>query len=692
VRWPPWRREPAGRTGTGVDVQPADGGGAPVDSGPPGWLEVPAMKRTVGPIPDTFKVGAAVRTDLVAPRPTRLTRPLGHHLSATGPTGYLLDLAIAAPVAQRSAEHELPLTIAPRPAGRDVEGTQPAVDRGGGAVGHTAPDTEGRAPAVQLQSAAPPPPTPPLRLAPTPEEAAPRRVRPVEPTSPDDPTGPRSTLDHTPTEPAAEVTPPDPAAAGDETGGEPALAPHVPPLIVPGPTGTPTPGVTDLGPPIQRLALRRALVEAGAVRPHQQRSDPAAQTVGQGGAVPVQRHAPADRPPADPPSGGASPGPTGERPARGGRVGSPPRQRADEDPPSATDGATAGSAGPGSAGVDGGIGRAVPFLPGRSGVPTVGPVGDHRPDDPLPSGPPTVARHVEPAPGPPPEPMHADPIDAPSERPLPLAAPAREQPTTTAGLPAEAAEAAEAVEAATMPTLGQRPFLVPGHTSAPVDRQPADRPPSPRANGAVRGAVVQRALAPLPHASPVPGPFASRSPEPPATTTPRLRSIPTPVASPLLPLPPPWGSPSPASPPPSAGRPTGGLPAPASAVADGGRHPAPLSLARQATTAPPEGPPARVVQALAEAGAAAVANGVARRADDGSLQFAPPAGEAAPPAAPAAAPATTAETGAGAAGGAAVPTDLDELARTLYDRIRWRLRTELRLDMERAGRGSGLLR
>jgi hypothetical protein len=47
--------------------------------------------------------------------------------------------------------------------------------------------------------------------------------------------------------------------------------------------------------------------------------------------------------------------------------------------------------------------------------------------------------------------------------------------------------------------------------------------------------------------------------------------------------------------------------------------------------------------------------------------------------APAAAPAAAAAAG-----------DLDELAHKLYDRIRWRMRAELRLDRERAGLGAGV--
>jgi len=58
------------------------------------------------------------------------------------------------------------------------------------------------------------------------------------------------------------------------------------------------------------------------------------------------------------------------------------------------------------------------------------------------------------------------------------------------------------------------------------------------------------------------------------------------------------------------------------------------------------------------------------------------------PSAPAAAPAAAPGGGAGAAG----TGDLDELAHKLYDRIRWRMRSELRLDMERAGLGAGTSR
>jgi len=60
------------------------------------------------------------------------------------------------------------------------------------------------------------------------------------------------------------------------------------------------------------------------------------------------------------------------------------------------------------------------------------------------------------------------------------------------------------------------------------------------------------------------------------------------------------------------------------------------------------------------------------------------------PSAPAPAPAAAPSGGTGA--GAAGTGDLDELAHKLYDRIRWRMRSELRLDMERAGPGAGTSR
>jgi hypothetical protein len=93
----------------------------------------------------------------------------------------------------------------------------------------------------------------------------------------------------------------------------------------------------------------------------------------------------------------------------------------------------------------------------------------------------------------------------------------------------------------------------------------------------------------------------------------------------------------------------------------------------------------------------ALASGAASLDEDGAVVFAPPAGEPpqlspsgadtapAPQRAPIAPPVDPAPAVPAAAPGGAPGADLDELARRLYDRIRLRLRTELRLDRERSG-------
>ena len=73
--------------------------------------------------------------------------------------------------------------------------------------------------------------------------------------------------------------------------------------------------------------------------------------------------------------------------------------------------------------------------------------------------------------------------------------------------------------------------------------------------------------------------------------------------------------------------------------------------------------------------------GTVQRAAEDDLAAPPPV--AGPPAAAGAAPLTP--PGGSGPGAAATPEQLDELARRLYDKIRYRLKAELRLDRERAG-------
>jgi hypothetical protein len=78
------------------------------------------------------------------------------------------------------------------------------------------------------------------------------------------------------------------------------------------------------------------------------------------------------------------------------------------------------------------------------------------------------------------------------------------------------------------------------------------------------------------------------------------------------------------------------------------------------------------------------------------MVFPSPAPLEAPAPAPAAAAGGGGDGGGGGAGAGAgagaSSTELDDLAHKLYDRIRWRLRSELRLDMERSGLGAGVRR
>ncbi len=99
------------------------------------------------------------------------------------------------------------------------------------------------------------------------------------------------------------------------------------------------------------------------------------------------------------------------------------------------------------------------------------------------------------------------------------------------------------------------------------------------------------------------------------------------------------------------------------------------------------------------AGDAAVNVGVAQRMADNSVEFAPPTGSSGPaydaPVQRLADPpmVQTASAGPAPAGGeGALPTDLDELARRLFDPLSARLKTELWLDRERAGLISELRR
>jgi hypothetical protein len=94
----------------------------------------------------------------------------------------------------------------------------------------------------------------------------------------------------------------------------------------------------------------------------------------------------------------------------------------------------------------------------------------------------------------------------------------------------------------------------------------------------------------------------------------------------------------------------------------------------------------------AHPGLVALATGLATRAADGSVVFSrladaqvTPEPSPSPPITPAVASASASAAPAPAARPGATGPELDELASRLYDRIRFRLRSELHLDRERAG-------
>ncbi|MGH9281525.1 MAG: hypothetical protein ACRD0S_01170, partial [Acidimicrobiales bacterium] len=94
----------------------------------------------------------------------------------------------------------------------------------------------------------------------------------------------------------------------------------------------------------------------------------------------------------------------------------------------------------------------------------------------------------------------------------------------------------------------------------------------------------------------------------------------------------------------------------------------------------PSGPPPAPDPTPVAAGAATPAD-VQRAEEEVAAPTAAP--DSPPTAGP---PAATGTVPAGAGGGAPpTPEQLDELARRLYDKLRWRLKAELTLDRERAG-------
>jgi hypothetical protein len=749
-------------------------------SGPPAWASLPPLAPTVGVPGSTFKIGAAVKPDLVALASPRLATGMGHLVSADGPPGVVAGLATVG--VQRSADGAggggLPSPAMPLPPRAEP------VSGNGHAPGDAVAPAGG--PALLVPRIVPgdgwSPPASPL-IAPV-EVDAPTRHLPLVPApvqrraeATADP-APGADRAPEPAVPPAEVDavePPEP----EPDAPAPGPGPVVPqPTAGPGPDAGPT--APTAGPPtIQRSAARGAADEAPAatapvvpVTVERPAGPVGGKDVAAAGTLPlpttVWRSAADDVPPtaspADPVTVPRSAGPAAnDMPAATTPAGPTNVQRSGDGPP---DGPPAGVAAtvvpvqapdplvhpprprPGSLGPPiessprpvGGlplappVQRSVAAPPATApAVPAVTPVadvsdlairarprpgavapvtvevpsvllqrtGDDAPgesdpgavDTPAPSplldlAPDATGVAAAPVvPGPataaPADPVvqrqaEAPPVVRPAPRPAePLAAPA----------PARAPTAAVAVQRSGSggPTvlLDRLPLAAPATTTTGVVQRWPDL-------GSVRDAALGRAretlgngarslVRSLPGAGSLPdGDGLPARPSMPGLPSmlglPPMPSVPDLPSTPGLPsIPPVPGLPPMPSLP--------GLPS-VPGLPDMPLAP-PLPSLPDAPSLPglPDIPGAPALPQLPEVPqlpGAPAAPGVPTT----EITFPPPATPAAAPA-----PAGAGGATAGNAGG-----DLDELAHKLYDRIRWRLRAELRLDMERSGLGAGLHR
>jgi hypothetical protein len=86
-----------GRTARLDGDSTAPGGATSAEPGPRAWESLPPLSATVGLPPSTFKIGAAVKEDLVALASPRLSTGMGHLVGDDGPSGVvsgLVDLAV----------------------------------------------------------------------------------------------------------------------------------------------------------------------------------------------------------------------------------------------------------------------------------------------------------------------------------------------------------------------------------------------------------------------------------------------------------------------------------------------------------------------------------------------------------------------------------------------------------------------
>src|SRR5215471_10815975 len=170
-----FRRAPAAAPASPPPTSPT-----PPDPGPlgsPAWATLPPLATTTGAPEPTFKIGAAVKEDLVALDSPRLSHGMGHLVSGDGPPGVIDGLASLG--VQRSADGAgaLPaveMPMAPLPEGHHADDghdhSQPPETWVDPAPAFTAPVVAETwtAPASPTTAAAPDEPARPLPAAPGP--------------------------------------------------------------------------------------------------------------------------------------------------------------------------------------------------------------------------------------------------------------------------------------------------------------------------------------------------------------------------------------------------------------------------------------------------------------------------------------------------------------------------------------------
>src|SRR5262245_5672355 len=100
----------------------------PADPGPPAWATLPPLTPTVSGPASTFKIGAAVKEDLVALDSPRLSHGMGHLVSSDGPPGLISGLARTSVQRQASTSAGGPLDMPMAPTSTGGPDATPIVE------------------------------------------------------------------------------------------------------------------------------------------------------------------------------------------------------------------------------------------------------------------------------------------------------------------------------------------------------------------------------------------------------------------------------------------------------------------------------------------------------------------------------------------------------------------------------------